>query len=207
MEQRRTLVITGIVLVLIVAVVIGIIYYLIRFIQGRQATTPSPALLPGATQPAIIISPSPFSGSTPATGAAQPANTKVYNGPGFQLNYPSGWGLLTCRNSQNFEFEPANNANQLGVGCDRAVKPVTVLVTNNLSCQGESVRLGTRDVVRKADGTKGGAIDYRWCVITPGVDLDITHRVDPSKTGAYSSQDYSEQIEQMISSIRFSQGS
>lgn len=205
MEQRKTLIITGVVILLILTVIFGTIYYLIRIIQNRAAA-PTATLFPQATQTPSMVTPSPLLPGTavpPQPPPAQAPDTQVYNGPGFQLTYPASWGLLTCSNSRNFEFDPTNNTDQRGVLCDRALKPVTVLVTDNLTCQGESIRLGSHTVIRSTEGTKGGNIDYRWCVVTAGVDLDITHRVSTSGGRAHSTTDFSEQIEKMISTLRF----
>ena len=130
---------------------------------------------------------------------------KSYKGVGFELAYPNNWGLLTCNNSVNFEFDPEKSQDMLKVNCDRAVKPITVLVSDNLSCQGDNIKLGNNSVVRIVEGTKGAEADYRWCVINPnGVDLDITQRVSNSGRPSSSRQDFAVQIEQVISSVNFS---
>jgi hypothetical protein len=201
MDRKKTLIVTGIVLLIILALIFAAVFYLVRTIQNRQSS--SKTLFPtGSSSPAITpsITPTPVSGAQPQP---QPQTSgKVYKGSSFQLNYPVTWGVLTCNNSQNFELDPQSSADQPAVLCDRAVKPITVLVTDNLRCTGETVTMGTHQVIRSQDGNKGGAVDYRWCVVTSGVDLDITHRANPAGGPATSKEDFSAQIEQMISTLK-----
>lgn len=199
MEQRKTLIVTGVVFVLIILIIIGTIIYLVKTVGSRNSATislPSPEGL-------IIVSPSPQPYANPSASVV-PSNLKTYTGQGFSLHYPTSWGLLTCSNSHNFELDPTNSTDQLNVSCDNAVKPVTVIV-GPASCQGEAVKLGNNQVVRSK--TQDGAdVSYRWC-IAGNPNLDITHRVSPSGSRAASSVDYSSQIEQMISQIYFGAGS
>lgn len=202
-EQRKTLIVTGAVLLIILALVISLIFFLARFISSRRQSTNNPQISSTSTQ-----APSPTaSGSTnqPSSSQNQLGSTKSFQGSGFSLNYPQNWGLLTCNNSQNFEFDLTNPQDQKGFTCDRAVKPITFLVLDNLSCQGDGVTIGNLRVVRSVEGTKGAEANYRWCVINPnGFDLDITHRVSNSSKPASSKEDFAPQIEQVIQTINFS---
>ena len=203
--QKRTLIITAVVGIIMLALIIGIIIALIRFIQGRQAVNIDNQ--PEATQsvaPENQNLPESSSNTNNQGGSSTGVATKSYQGQGFSLNYPQNWGLLTCNNSANFEFDTSNSKDQKDFSCNYAVKPVTVMVADNLNCQGESVKLGNNNVVRSSEGEKGGEIDYRWCVINPnGADLDITHRVSNSGATAHSKEDHATSVEQMISSISF----
>lgn len=214
-QDRRSLIVTAAVGLLVLAIIIGSIYFLIKFIRNRQ--TASTAI----SNSQISVSPSASTAtSTNSTPISTLPNTnqnnniinnfpstKTFNVEGLQITYPNKWGLLTCTNSKNFEFDINNGADNK-VLCDVALKPVTVILTNNLNCPGEHVKLGDYQVVRSANGTKGGGeVDYRWCIVTDGMDLDITHRVSQSSSRATSKNDVSVQIEQLISQIKFSRGS
>ncbi|EKD91396.1 MAG: hypothetical protein ACD_30C00014G0006 [uncultured bacterium] len=199
-DQRKTLIVTGAVVLIILALIISLIFFLTRFISSRrQSASPTPTVAPSGQTPGETASPAPGNTSAPVP------NAKSYKGVGFELAYPNNWGLLTCNNSVNFEFDPEKSQDMLKVNCDRAVKPITVLVSDNLSCQGDNIKLGNNSVVRIVEGTKGAEADYRWCVINPnGVDLDITQRVSNSGRPSSSRQDFAVQIEQVISSVNFS---
>lgn len=206
MENKKSLIITGVVVLIIIALVITVIYYLIQFIRSRQTATP------GEIFPQASVTASPVATgtvNTPTTGAqptAPQAGLKTYNGAGFGVQYPQSWGLLTCNNSPHFEFDPSSPSDQANMTCDVAVKPVTVLVGAGNRCSGgEQINLGGNNVTRVKDASSG-SVDYTWCVNGPTY-LEFSHRVSPNGTGAYSSQDYSTQVEQIISNLRFGQAS
>ena len=204
-DQRKTLIVTGAVLLIILALIISLIFFLTRFISSRrQAVNPSPSVTTSEQKTSEnSASPSPESGIT-----FQPSvvpNAKSFRGNGFELAYQNTWGLLTCNNTSNLEFDPEKSSDMLKINCDRALKPVTVLVAEKLVCQGDNIKLGNNNVVRSVEGTKGAEADYRWCVMNPnGVDLDITHRVSNSGRPSSSKQDFAAQVEQIITSVNFS---
>ncbi len=210
MENRRQAVIAVVVIALILLIIGGTVFYLVRSLTGRtnnqRVATVSPvpvssslARLPGA-------SPTPASGTSGTVNSN--GNIKTYNGSGFQIRYPKNWGILTCGNSQNFELDPTNITDQLGVNCNRAVKPVTFLVRANSCGAGQTVNLGGVSAVKTVDQNfvtaAGRGVQYQWCInTTPAVE--VTHRVGTGT--AFSTQDYSKQVEQIISSFRSGSGS
>lgn len=221
MDQRKSLVITALVLIFIIAVIVGTIVFLVRGARSRTAgnntTVPQVTEIP-------TFSPAPESIEAPSTGnvpAQTPApaeddsnkggtppnqqNLKTYNGASFSIKYPSNWGMLTCSNSQNIEFDPTSPTDQLNVRCDVALKPVTLLVGTNPTCEGQSVKLGNVEVVKSVTQTSTGK-NYRWCSKTLPT-LDITHRVSSTPSRATSTQDYSSQIEDMIKTFKPGAGS
>jgi hypothetical protein len=201
MENRgKTLIVTGILILIIVAIMFGAVYYLINMFRNfRSPSTASPA--PNITR----TSPSPtsqaFQTPGPSASAAQPqsaSNTKMYSGQGFTLYYPKTWGLLTCSTTPHVELDPYNSADQAGVNCDYAAKPITVLVGQN-SCQGgEVVNLGGTQVMKIKKQTAEGT-SYKWCVAQPA--LEISHRVSANPNRATSKDDFSGQIENMIKNL------
>ena len=140
----------------------------------------------------VVVTPKPSANP----GAA---STTLYKGNGFTLRYPKNWGILTCNNSDNFELDPTNPADQIGVTCERALKPITVIVGKKAQCQGDMVTLGNVKVIKSKIMDDNGT-DYRWCTQTVP-DLDITHRVSKTPSRATSKQDYSAAVEQMISTF------
>lgn len=224
-QQQRSLIFTAAVGLIILAIIIGSVYYLVKFIQGRVATSRQTvqtseniAQNPEATQsgdilaPGIIADPqTPTPGTTQPSNPQTPSNTqntpagkKVLNVSTFQLVYPNNWGVLTCDNSSNIEFDPSNPADTKVV-CNTATKPVTILVGDIRGCEGETSRIGNVDVV-KSQASEGSYIKYQWCTKTTPV-LNITHRVSEGNEPATSKQDFSKQIEEMISNISVSRGS
>lgn len=137
---------------------------------------------------------------SPSTTPTPAANLKVYQGRGFSVRYPASWGLLTCNNSANFEFDPYGGEDQK-INCNYALKPVTAVVVPQLSCQGETARIGNYPVVKSKTVDSQGEVQYRWCVNLGGQSLDITHRVF-SQAPAASRDDFSSQIQQMIFDIQ-----
>lgn len=227
-QQQRSLVFTAAVGLIILAIIVGSIYYLVKFIQGRVASnsmtpqasvteladdfaaTPSASFSPsefGSTAPQISpnqINVPETGGNPPSDEQSSPAGKKVYNGGDFQLTYPNTWGIAACSNSQNFEFDPTT-AGETSMVCDTATKPVTILVGDTSGCGGESTKVGSIDVT-KSQVSEGGYTKYQWCTKTTPV-LNITHRVSQGNEPATSKQDFVRQIEEMISNLSFSRGS
>lgn len=217
MEQpQRSLIFTAAVGLIILAIIIGSIYYLVKFIQGRVATSDSVQItentIPESTQEGQLLpepqndqftSPQADNGF-PSNEQIPPAGKKIYTAAAFRLNYPDNWGLLACSNSQNFELDPSN-PQDFKSDCDIASKPVTLIIGETSGCQGEAVRIGNLDVV-KTKVNDGSYTKYQWCTKTEPI-LNITHRVSLDGDRATSKEDYSNQIEEMISTISFSRGS
>lgn len=160
---------------------------------------PTPTLLPTSTP-----TPTPqLSARLPRTGiVSQPTNTKIFFGQGFSLAYPAQWGLLTCINSSNIEFDPLNNTDQLNTVCSFAQKPITLLVSNTLNgCFGENVTIGDIPAVRSLSVGSNFAT-RQWCTVTNPV-LKISHRFSSLPTQSSSQTDFSPDIEAMISTIQF----
>lgn len=212
MDQRKSLIITALVLIFIIAVIVGTIIFLVRGVRTRSAsennraaqatTVPMFSAAPDSeTVPTFDTNPTPAASSQPTNPTPGTNNQlKVYNGPSYSLSYPKAWGILTCSNSSNIEFDPTSSTDQLNVRCDVALKPITILAGGNPSCQGETVKLGNVTVQRSVQQTATGK-NYRWCSKTmPG--LDITHRVSSTPSRATSTQDYASQIEEMIKTFK-----
>ena len=179
MDQRRALVIIGTIIVVLLAVVFGTAFLSRnnRFTRNNAVRNSSPSpLLP--TQ------------STASPSPATDANLQIFTGDTFSLGYPQNWGLLTCNNSKHFEFDPATNQDQLNIACDRAVKPITVLVGDKFTCEGEVTKFGNVLAVKSKTTEEDGDIRYRWCLDGPQVDLDITHRVSTEEKRGFFQTDY-----------------
>jgi hypothetical protein len=221
-QQQRSLIFTAAVGLIILAIIVGSIYYLVKFIQGRVASNnqaPQPSVTeiaedfaaPGSTDQAPLINTATPSAQTqvPQTGGAQSRGAqapdkKFYDGTDFQLTYPKNWGMLKCTNSKNIEFDPTSPADT-SIACDIATKPVTVVVGEVGGCEGQTVKLGSVDVV-KAQETQNGDVFYQWCTKTTPV-LNITHRVSQQNKRGFSAQDFSRQVEEMISNLTQTRGS
>ncbi|MCL5784350.1 MAG: hypothetical protein M1142_03290 [Patescibacteria group bacterium] len=203
MDPKTRVIIVGALALVILAAVAGTLFYLGKASRERSATSGNTSL---NSLPRLSVTPVPS--TLRNNQAATSSNTKTFVGSGFNLSYVNSWGVLTCSNSQNFEFDPTVGTDLKGVVCDRAVKPVTVLVVNKLNCQGETVKLGENQVVRSKNTPREGDISYRWCLSVGGKNLDITHRVSASGSQATSKEDFSAEVEQMITTIKASpQGS
>lgn len=195
MDQKTKLTIIGGAVLLVIAIIFVTIFYFGRasrtgIVNGDGGTNPLvqlPTIAP-------TISPTTQSGDGSSQG-------KTLSGQGFSLTYPSSWGALTCSNSQNFELDPTSSVDVRGVVCETAVKPVTVLVVSRLSCTGETVTLGNNRVVKSKTETSTG-INYHWCVSVGGKGLDISHRVSSTGSRATSKDDFSAQVEQIITTIK-----
>jgi len=200
-DKTRALIVTGAVLLLILALIVAAIFYLIRFIQGRQVgvTTTN-------TQNTINFSPSPSAAAvlengtvnTPVVTQVQ-GDFKTYNGTGFQLSYPKNWGLLTCSNSQNIELDPYNSTDQLKVACDYSQKSITVIV--GAQCDGQASQIGGLNVITSNKMLSQGN-EKSWCVKTGGTNLLFTNRVSGNEVRGYGKVDQSQAIEQLISRIK-----
>lgn len=217
-QQQRSLFFTAAVGLIILAIIVGSVYYLVKFIQSRVASS---KLVPQASVETVVeSSESPTSGSiqgqaisSPAITVPQsgnqanqprPASKKLYNSGNFQISYPNTWGILNCTNSLHFELDPNSGADSKSE-CESALKPVTVLVDNIDGCGGENAKVGNTEVIRSKK-VDGGYTAYRWCTKTDPV-LNITHRVSKGGERAVSPIDYSTQIEEIISQITFARGS
>lgn len=217
-QQQRSLVFTAAVGLIILAIIIGSVYYLVKFIQGRvatsrQTTQTAQTLNPEGTSSAQLTpefidsqnpNPEQDSSQMPPTPGNPPSDKKIYNGGTFQLAYPNNWGVLSCANSSNIEFDPAN-PNDAKTNCDIASKPITVVVGDTKGCSDETIKIGNLDVA-KSKVNEGSYIKYQWCTKTQPV-LNITHRVSPDSERATSKEDYSNQVEQIISNLSFVRGS
>lgn len=197
MESKKPIIIAAVIALVVAGIIVGAIVYLTGLLRTRTTTTPN------------VVTSSPSSVITSENNAARPSSTpaptlpsnmKIVGIAGFTMTYPSTWGKLSCSNSSNIEFDPYNATDQTAT-CDFAVKPITVLVAPRLSCAGETVTLGNNRVVRTKTQTQTG-MDYRWCVYGNGMNLDITHRVSSTGSRATSKDDFSKQVEEMISSLR-----
>jgi hypothetical protein len=200
MDQRRGLVIAAGIALLVSLLIVGAIMLINNLIKNRTVSRNVPVSTPttNTNLPVVSINTPNPSGSNHPTATANP-DFKVVNVGGAALNYPKDWALLQCTNSQSVELDPSGGQDAT-VGCNRATKPVTILVASKLSCPGESVKLGGVTAIRSKD-TSGGRTDYRWCVQTTTGWLDISHRTSDKAQAATSQQDYSAEIEDMISRI------
>src|SRR6185437_9588408 len=111
MESNRALAAVGLVVVLILAIILGTLFYLNKTFHTTPTSTPRLAVSsPVPALPSTNHTPAPS--SNPVTGNSSVTqvvgNSKSYNGTNFRVTYPSSWGLLTCANSQNFELDPAS---------------------------------------------------------------------------------------------------
>lgn len=220
-QQQRSLVFTAAVGLIILAIIVGSIYYLVKFLQGRVASSLKPQAsvetitqassspeggdIAGAEIAPGNIPQTPIqSGQTDTSEQGPSLDKKVLNAGDFQLAYPKSWGLLTCTNSQNFEFDTGNPADTK-IACDFALKPVTVIIESINGCEGQTVKIGNTEVIKSKE-TVGGYTAYQWCTKTTPL-LNITHRVSQGGEKATSTQDYSKQIEEIISSLTFARGS
>jgi hypothetical protein len=183
---------------------IGVILLLIIigfFIYPKLLKTLKPNATPN---PFPISITTPTNSPTPtATVSATPASSyKTYQGDGFVLNYPSNWGLLTCANSKDFEFDPINSSDQMGVSCDYAQKPISVqIIEKPNDCPGDKISLGQTSLT-KSQTTTSKYTEYKWCTMTHP-SLIFTERVGSSPDRAVSSTNYSNQIEKVIESFSF----
>lgn len=208
-QQQRSLVFTAAVGLIILAIIVGSIYYLVKFVQTRIASNrQSPqASVQNIAQGSLNANPA-ISGQTsdsnptsaPGTSANPNRNVKFYNvSDTFRLNYPQNWGILKCTDTGNFELDPLNSEDG-SIACDLATKPVTVILNNINGCDGESVKLGATETIKSKKVDSDGYTVYQWCTKTEPV-LNITHRVSKNGERATSPDDYSAQVEEIISNL------
>jgi hypothetical protein len=210
-SERRSLIATAIVGLIVLAIIIGSIYYLVQFIRSRQSNQTASnqqtrSINPSdSASPAVSVNQQSIQPQTRQQTQAQAGDFKTYNEGEYQIVYSKNWGVLTCNNSTSVELDPANAQDQLKVTCDRAQKPVTI-IKNSIGCAGgETINLGPHQVVR-TKAVEGDFTRYEWC-IKSATPLYITHRVSGSPYPASSKDDLSKQIEEMISRISFVRGS
>jgi hypothetical protein len=201
--ERKSLVATALVGLVVLAIIIGSIYYLIQFIRNRNTTNVSNNQVTASASPAssgqvdVHID---HGNTNPVSG-----DYKVLNEGDFQVSYPKNWGVLTCSNSSNIEFDPTNAQDNLKVVCSVASKPVTIIKDATGCANGELVDLGSFKVAR-TKATEGGYTRYEWCTKTVPA-LYITHRVSNDGSPATSKEDFSKQVEDMIMKLTFARGS
>lgn len=220
MENKGSLIAAAIIVVVVLSVIFGTVYYLAstfnvnlnplsRFTTQTSISAPDATLSPDSTT-TPTASTSPNTANPTATSVPQPLpetkggvqnNEKiVFQGQGFKLELPKKWGILKCNNSANFELDPNNSENKT-VNCDTAQKPITVLVNSGMSCTGgEVVKIGNFSV-RKTKTQYRDWLTNQWCFESNGKTFDITERVSDSGNPATSKDDFSANIESIISSI------
>lgn len=197
MDQKTRTIIIGAVVLLILAAVLGTVFYLNKISKGVSLFSDINTSLPQAQ-----ITPLPTTAKQGSlNNGSATTGPKVYVGISFSVSYPQNWALLTCSNSQNIEFDPYGGNDIRGVVCDYAVKPVTLVVENKTECKGQSIKLGNNEVVKSKTTEPNGDINYQWCLPVGDKSLDITHRVSASGSRATSKDDFSALIEQMIGNI------
>lgn len=204
MDQKNKFLLIGVAGLLTLAIALGSIFVLGQLSKSRNTNQERAALdsLSKRSDNQAILP----SQVVDTNNSSEPSlGQKIYSGSGFAIRYPDSWGVLSCSNSEHLEFDPYGT-DIGGVVCDVAVKPITVLVTKQLNCQGETTSLGGAQVVRSKESSDGD-INYRWCVSLGGKNFDITHRVSQTGVRATSKDDFSSKIEELISNIQLSQGS
>ena len=202
--ERRDLIITALALLLVLGIIFGTAFYLFRFFSKKPSAT-ARNLIPIVTSAPVAtnkpgVTQMPVNSQLPGPGATQAA-LKVFTGSGFRLSYPRTWGLLTCSKSSNFELDPAGGVDQIGVGCDYAMKSVTVLV-GPTDCTGTPVTLGTTTFLKTITKV-GNDVKYKWCTTNTTPQLEVSHRVSPDDGRGFSTIDYSSQVEEVLKSMRF----
>jgi hypothetical protein len=200
--ERKSLVATALVGLVVLAIIVGSIYYLIQFIRNRNTTNVA------NNQVEVSASPVASGGVIVSQGenTNQPTgDDKSYNAGDFQIAYPKNWGVLTCSNSSNIELDPTNGQDNLKVACSTAVKPVTIIKDATGCANGEMIDVGSFKVVR-TKATEGGYTRYEWCTKTVPA-LYITHRVSNDGSPATSKDDFSKQVEDLIMKLTFARGS
>ena len=208
MEQRRAVIVAIAIALLVALAIIGTIVFLSNFLRNKSTTNRT--VVSSSSEPVIMATTEPSASPSSAASAqgsatiSAPANTKSISIGGFTGFHPNTWGVLSCTNSENIEFDP--NGADSSVACNYAKKPITVVVSKNLNCKGDEVTLGNNTVV-KSKSIRSHEIRYRWCVKGTDTNLDITHRVTDSNLSAASKEDFSSQVEQFISTLNFPRGS
>jgi hypothetical protein len=201
MENKRQLLIIVLAFLIGLALLLGVFLIVSRVLSPNDEDLPSDSpivnnnetdVTPGEdTEPEVPVSP-----------GVEGAQQKTFTGQGFSFSYPANWGILTCRNSNHIELDPVNPQDRIDVLCDYAVKSITIIVGTNPVCSGDSRLIGNYNVVSSSYGSKGaGEMGYRWCVES-NPTLDITHRVSHTGQRGTSREDFSAEIERLISTIR-----
>lgn len=190
-DDRKSLIVTALIGLIVVVLIGAGIFYLFKYIQSRRVNVASNSQ---TKQTSVVDS------SRPQTGNTNSEDIKTYNGDNFQVKYPKNWGLLTCSNSKNIEFDPTDQKDQK-ILCDSAVKPITVIVGES-PCAGQTVKLGNVEAVKQVSSDESYT-SYKWCTKTQPV-LFISHRVTKGNDLAASKEDFSKQVEDLISKITFS---
>jgi len=205
MEITTKTIILAVVSVIIIAMILSGVFYLLK--NSKQIITNNNSN-PLARLGVVSNSPTPTvsseSDSLPATNNQTTqisANTKTYQGRNFTLKYPQKWGILTCSDSENLEFDPYHSNDLKNYVCDRAVKPITILVGNgDLNCLGETVKIGNNTVIRSKTETANW-LKNRWCVNKNGISLDITNRINSQSIIGTGKDDFFSEIETIIKSL------
>ncbi|MDO8570917.1 MAG: hypothetical protein Q7R97_05010 [Candidatus Daviesbacteria bacterium] len=198
MDQRNKVIIFGGVGLLILAVVFVSLFYILKSSKITKVTQSANVPNSLSRLPSVATTPSIVSDLSPTPVLS---NDKIFKGLGYTLNFPNNWGLLTCNNSNNFEFDPSGE-NRKDIVCDSALKPVTFLIVNKLNCSGEPIKLGDNHATKTKTLSDNGDISYRWCSAVRGTNFDISHRVSQDGSRATSKNDFSKEVEQIISSIK-----
>lgn len=193
MELTTKTIIFVVISVILIAAILGGIFYLLKNAKQLNINNKVDPLSKLQT-----ISPSP----TPTIPIVQPVvfteDTKLYQSQDFVLRYPKNWGIVTCNNSQNIEFDPYNKSDLRNYLCDSAFKPITIIVSKqSVSCSGENVPIGNTTVIRSKTETANWTKN-RWCINKNGTSLDITNRIAPTGIRGTGKDDFSKQIEQII---------
>src|SRR3982074_2353333 len=113
MNDKRPLIVTGAVLLLILILIGGVIFYLINFIRSRQTTdqatrdifprsstnivvnNPTPSPSANFVRPAATAAPNQVAQQSPnvqSIGVRNSGNSKIITSQGFQLAVPQNWG-------------------------------------------------------------------------------------------------------------------
>ncbi len=207
MEQRRAVIVAIAIALLVALAIIGTIVFLSNFLRNKSTST-NRTVVSSSAEPVVMAtaeaSATPATSGSATASAVAPANTKSTTVGGYTGFYPNTWGVLSCSNSENIEFDP--NGTDSTVACNYAKKPITVIVAKTLNCKGEEVTLGNNTVI-KSKAMLSHEVRYRWCVKGADTNLDITHRVTDSNLSAASKEDFSAQVEQFISTLTFPRGS
>ncbi len=202
MEITTKTIIFAVVSILLIAAILGGIFYLLK--NAKQLNIGKDI---GSLSKLQIISssPTPTISSLPQNldqqSVVSSEDTKSYQGRNFVFHYPKNWGIVTCNDTQNIEFDPYNKNDLKNFACDVAIKPITIIVGKEpFVCPGENLKIGNSNVVVSKTETANW-VKNRWCVNKDGVNLDITNRVAPTGLQGTGKDDFSKQIEQIINSL------
>lgn len=203
MEITTKTIIFAVITVILIAAILGGIFYLLKNAKQLNVNNKTDLLsklqtVSSSPTPAIPTEQIPSSQNLTQQSVTPTENIKVYQGQNFVLRYPGTWGIVTCNNSQNIEFDPYNKNDLKNYSCDTALKPITILVSKQpVSCFGENIKIGNLAVIRSKTETANW-MKNRWCINKNGMSLDITNRVTPNGIRGTGKDDFSKQIEQII---------